>query len=50
MKAPVIIYGSENWVTDSVDRGTTKTVEMKLLIYVSGHNIKDQMRNTNIQL
>jgi hypothetical protein len=43
------MYGSENWAMNRAGRRTAEAAEMKLLRYVAGYTLKDQVRNDNIR-
>jgi hypothetical protein len=49
MAVPVLLYGCENWVLNTVDRRKTETAETKFLRRVAGYTLRDEVRNTAIR-
>ena len=49
MAVPVLMYGSETWVTKSQYQKRIQSAEMKFLRYVKNYTLEDQIRNSEIR-
>jgi hypothetical protein len=45
---PMLMYGSEFWVMNKVDRRAVEAAEMKFMRYVAGYTHKDQVHSNHI--
>ncbi|PSN35900.1 hypothetical protein C0J52_26559 [Blattella germanica] len=46
---PIVAYGSGNWALNRAGRRRIETAEMRFLRRVSGHTLRDHIRNTTIR-
>ena len=49
LAVPLLTYGSENWALNRSGRRRIETAETRFLRRVSGHTLRDHIRNTTIR-